>query len=65
MLKVYTPFQKGELGYKAGCTIHDAPEDLTATEKKEWQEGWRKADAVCKLHINDNDKFCVDPTGGM
>lgn len=62
-LKIYTPFEKGQLAWKAGCTVHDYPEELSVQARKEWQEGWTKADAICKLHENDLEKFHKPSTG--
>lgn len=64
-LKIYTPFERGQLAYRAGCSDQDFPEGSSFVAQKEWQEGWRQEQALALIYKNDQDKFNPDPTGGM
>lgn len=66
-LKVYTPYEKGQLAFRAGCTVHDYPEEMLAPAMVEWQAGWRASEkeAELRIHKNDFEKFQGQATGDI
>jgi hypothetical protein len=64
--RTYSPFQKGELAYKAGCTIHDYPEELSETAREEWRNGWRAKEQEARQKLYNNDlKFQHNEMGDI
>lgn len=67
--RLITPFERGVLAHKAGCTIHDYPLSLGEGGLAEWRCGWQsvpdKQEALEKIYQNDLGKFYPDATGEM